>query len=348
MNKIRAQTGKILLLVAIMAAIFFTQRVAQLLGSGRNPSQTNAVGKNEVAPSALRNFENRCQAAGVIVCEGFDDRAGIARATYPGSGAMPANDGRTYPTQDTHITASGRGSLRFDIPTPSGTSNPDGYWRQLTQASLRAGPATAQLFAQDSTFFVQFRQRMTSAFIANTWGGNTWFKQVIIAVDNSTCGNQELTTINAYSKGFPEMYSQCGQDPFQVDIGNFDYLLEQGDTPTSGYNCHYHAEKNRRSSCFRYLPDIWITYYYKIQIGHWGQANSTIQAWVAVNGQPYKQWINMTSHKLNVDGGSVSPGYNAIYLAPYWTGGYSGASGPATTWYDELIVSTQPIAAPNN
>lgn len=309
---------------------------------------TVTVSNSGTTSSALQDFQTRCAQSGVIVCQGFDDPAGIPHAVWPGSGALPANNGTSYPTQDTSITASGQGSLRFDIPTPSGSSNPDGYWRQLTQASLSADATTAQLFGQNSTFYVQFRQRMSAAYISNTWGGSTYFKQDIIAVDSSTCGQQELTTVNGWNRGFPQMYSACGQDPFQPAVGTSDYLLEQGDTSSSGYNCHYQTANNTSTSCFMYPADTWVTYYYKVQIGSWGQANSTIQAWVSVGGQPYKEWINMPNHTLNLDGGTIAPGYNAVYLTPYWTNGYSGASGPATTWYDELIISTQPIAAPNN
>jgi len=295
----------------------------------------------------LLDFQTRCAQSGVIVCQGFDVPAGIPHSSGTNSGALAANNGTSYPTQDMSIVASGAGSLRFDIPTPSGSSNPDGYWRQLTQADLTAGPGTAQLFGQNSTFYVQYRQRMTSAYITNTWGGATWFKQSIIATDNSTCGQQEITTVNAYSAGHPEMYSACGADPFQDTVGSTIYL-EQGDVKyTVGYNCIYNSGSG---NCFHYQPDAWMTFTYKVHIGTWGQANSSIEAWATVNGQPYSghQFINMQNHVLNQDGGSVPNGYNAVYLTPYWTGNYSGASGPATTWYDELIISTQPIASPNN
>ncbi len=303
--------------------------------------------------SALQDFQNRCAAAGVIVCQGFDDAGGIPKANSTGSGssgAESADDGTTFPTQDTSITASGAGSLRFDIPVPSGSPNPDGYWRQLTQSSLTAGPATAQLFGQNSTFYLQFRQRMTAAYITNTWGGGTNWKQDIIAVDNSSCGAQEITTVNINNEGFPETYSDCGAEAFIVDLANGDYLLEQGDTSTTGYNCHYQAPLVAPSNCFLYKPNVWMTFYYKIQVGTWGSTNSTIQAWATVNGQGYAghEWVNMPNQVLNQDGGSVANGFNTVYLVPYWTGGYTGASGPATTWYDELIISTQPIAAPNN
>lgn len=329
-----------------------TAKASDAAGNIGNATAVTVTVSNSVS-SALQDFQNRCAAPGVIVCQGFDDPAGIPRAQNVGSGssgAEPANDGVTFPTQDTSIAASGAGSVRFDIPVPSGPANPDGYWRQLMQSDLAAGPSTAQLFGQNSTFYVQFRQRMTLAYITNTWGGGTNWKQDIIAVDNSSCGAQEITTVNINNKGFPEMYSDCGALAFIVDLGSGDFLLEQGDTSSTGYNCHYQAPLVAPSNCFLYQPDVWMTFTYKIQVGTWGSPNSTIQAWATVNGQGYTghEWTNMSNQTLNQDGGSVANGFNTVYLVPYWTGGYTGASGPATTWYDELIVSSQPIAAPNN
>lgn len=74
--------------------------------------------------------------------------------------------------------------------------------------------------------------------------------------------------------------------------------------------------------------------------------NTTFQAWATTGGQAFAthQWLNMTAQAVTMD----EAGYDMVTLLPYWTGGYTGASGPATTWYDELIVSSQPIAAPNN
>jgi len=328
---------------------------------GNAVAVTVTVSNSGSTSSALQDFQNRCAAAGVIVCEGFDEPTGIPLAQNVGSGssgAAVADDGTTVPTQDTSIVASGSGSLRFDIPVPSGAPNPDGYWRQLFQSSLTAGPTTATLFGQNSTFYVQFRQRMSPAYITNTWGGGTNWKQAIIAVDNSSCGAQEITTVNGNSTGFPQAYSDCGADGFIMSLANGDYLLEQGDViggtqigSGAGYNCYYSEQHNPPpTQCFLYQPNVWMTFTYKVQVGTWGQPNSTIQAWATVNGQGYAghEWLNMQNHVLNQDGGSVAAGFNTVYLTPYWTGGYSGASGPATTWYDELIVSSQPIAAPNN
>jgi hypothetical protein len=179
-------------------------------------------------------------------------------------------------------------------------------------------------------------------------GGTTYWKQEIFSNDQSTCGNEELTTVNDNDNGYPVMYSQCGQDIFQTSIGNGDYLNEQGSSSTTGYNCHYQAANNVAGSCFMYPANTWVTFYYKVTIGQWGQPNSAVQAWVAVNGQTYQEWVDMPNHTLNQDPGL--PGYDMVTLLPYMTSrnGTISAGPTAYTWYDELIVSTQPIGAPNN
>ena len=103
------------------------------------------------------------------------------------------------------------------------------------------------------------------------------------------------------------MYSSCGADVFEVDIGSGDFLLEQTAPGASGYNCHYSTFQQQPYACDTYVPDTWITYYYKVSIGTWSQPNSTIQAWTSVNGEPYTQWIYLPNHTLtqnNLNDGS--------------------------------------------
>jgi hypothetical protein len=302
--------------------------------------------------SALQDFQTRCAQPGVIVCQGFDDPAVFAPAIWPASGVY-VGVSAAYAAYDPAVSTSGSGSLRFTTPSLAGP-NDSGSWRQLFTSNLASGPSGATMFSANSTFYVQYRQRFSPEYLTNVWpangGGTTWWKQQIISNDSSTCGQVELTTVNEYNRGFPQMYSQCGADNFDIPVGSSDYLLEQGDTSTTGYNCHYQSANNGPNSCFNYPSDTWVTFYYKISIGNWGQPNSTIQAWVAVGGQPYKEWINMTNHVLNEDQGAAGKDYDMITLAPYMTQRNSAISaGPiAYTWYDELIVSSQPIAAPNN
>jgi len=326
-----------------------TAQARDAAGNIGNAVAVNVTVTNSTS-TALQDFQTRCAQAGVVVCQGFDDPAVFKPAVWPASGLYPAGDGTFQGVQDTTIAASGAGSLKFTVPS-MGPANSSGYWRQLFQSSLAAGPTTATRFDQNSTFYLQFRQRFSIEYLTNIYpvngGGTTFWKQEIMSNDVSTCSNVELTTVNWELRRYPTMYSQCGADGFVESLPNFDYLEEQGSSPTTGYNCHYQAANNTATSCFTYPADTWVTFYYKVALGTWGTPTSTIQAWVSVGGGPYAEWVNMTNHTLYAD---ASGTYDMVTLLTYMTNRNASVSaGPtAYTWYDELIVSGQPIAAPNN
>jgi len=318
---------------------------------------TVTVSNTGVTP-AMQDFEARCSAAGVIVCQGFDDPSVLTPPTWPASGLYPGDTNDTsLVSLDSTIAVSGS-SLKFTIPGLA-SADPAGYWRQLFNGTLTNGPTEAHVFGQNSTFYVQFRQRFDPNFLNNEataqgnaagTGGTTW-KQSILSNDTATCANEEMTLVN-HPTGlplpeYPVMYSQCGQDNFQIALPNYDYLNEQGANTTDiSYNCHYQAVNNVTGSCFNYPSDTWITFYIEANIGTWGEPNSSVQAWVALPGQPFVQFVNITNHTLLQDTGS--PGYDMVTLIPYWSfRDPTISAGPTSyTWYDELIVSAQPIALP--
>jgi hypothetical protein len=294
-----------------------------------NTAASSAVAVSVSNPSSGtgKSFQQRCAAPGVIKCVGFDTLSDITPfLAADGNGVIQGS-------LDPAVSASGGGSLKFVIPPASG-ANTSGNWHDTLGAS----------FAPGSTFFVQFRQRFSPEFINTKYNGNGW-KQVIFHMDGKTCASIEITTQNTWQHGFPEMYTDCGGRGFVTDLGNGDSLLEQGDTATSGYNCHYQNQNS--ASCAYYQPNQWMTFYYEVKVGNWGQPNSTIKAWVAYEGGPLKEFINMQNYRLDFNSG---PGdvYNHITLIPYNTSKPSTQVNPvAYTWYDELIVSTQPVPAPN-
>jgi len=328
-----------------------TAQARDAAGNVGNAVAVNVTVSNTTS-TALQDFQTRCAQTGVIVCQGFDDPTVFTPAKWPASGLYPDANGTIQGTMDTTIAASGAGSLKFTVPSLA-SANSSGYWRQLFTSNLSAGPTGATMFGQNSTFYLQFRQRFSIEYLTNNWltssGSKTFWKQEIMSNDNSTCGNIELTTVNWNQRRYPTMYSQCGADGFVVNLNNGDYLEEQGDTSTTGYNCHYQTANNTATSCATYPADTWVTFYYKVSIGTWGQPNSTIQAWVSVGGGPYTEFVNMTNHALYEDA-TAGADYDMVTLLTYMTGRSSTISaGPtAYTWYDELIVSTQPVAPPNN
>jgi hypothetical protein len=237
--------------------------------------------------------------------------------------------------------------LRFTLPPPPTVgANISGSWSPVSNDAL------GRLFGQNSTFYVQFRQRFSNDMLHNTWD-SSW-KTAIFHFNQQTCGSIELTTNNRYLSNLVNMYTDCGGRGMFTMLDGHTYtpdpplLLQQGD-----YNCQYAAETP--STCFYFVPNEWLTFYYKIHVGTWDQPNSSIEAWVAREGGVYKKFINVQNFALscNTDPCSQTPGsaqgYNNITFTPYMTAlsPTSGLPGVTSyTWYDELIVSTQPIPAP--
>jgi hypothetical protein len=297
------------------------------------------------AATAEEDFASRCNAAGVVKCIGFDNTtADIVRGQN-----LHADGAGTYRAGlDTAQKTSGGGSLRFDLPPPPHAGgNIAGSWSPISNNAL------GRMFGQNSTFYVQFRQRLSPEMIDNTW--NSSWKTALFHMNQQTCGGIELTTHNRGMTGLANMYSNCGSTHMYTKLDNSSYtestplLLQSGD-----YKCEYSKETS--ATCFYFVPNEWVTFYYKIHVGTWDRPESSIEAWIAREGSTtYKKFINVHNMPLscNTDPCSQSPGsgqgYNNITFTPYMTSlsSNSGRAGvTARIWFDELVVSTQPIAAP--
>jgi hypothetical protein len=299
---------------------------AALHDLGSSPTEAQHSASGDTSSQESQDYETRCHAPGVLVCQGFDSPDKIHPARYPGTGLYPAWDGSFRGTIDTGVKASGAGSLRFEVPSHS-AANTSGYWRQ----------PFGRNFGEEATFYVQFRQRFSEEMLKNDWGGTTW-KQVIFHNDGQTCTDLGIVTVQYYDSGFPIMYTECGARMVATNNGKPPYLLQQGD-----YNCWY--RRYNAKDCFLYPANEWVTFYFKVSVGHWGRPDSSINAWVARDGQRYRQWIKIPDFMLQ----NAHPGrdYDSLTLLTYMTGKSTSVEHPtAYTWFDELIVSSQPIAEP--
>src|SRR5216684_240786 len=118
--------------------------------------QVSASKNQEPAEQQPQDFDARCHAPGVLVCQGFDSPLITITAKWPAPGLYPAWDGTVRGTFDRAQKASGEGSLRFEIPSHS-SANAAGYWRQ----------PFGRNFGQGSTFYVQFRERFSPEMLTN-------------------------------------------------------------------------------------------------------------------------------------------------------------------------------------
>jgi len=331
MNRI----GEATVFLFVLLALVLTVARGRVQGTGTakwlSLPPVNALASSsakQASPSEVQpqDFRTRCQSPAVLVCQGFDSAAiGIA-AKWPASGLYPAGDNLLHGAFTSSPRASGEGSLRFEILTHTG-ANAAGFWRQYIGRS----------FGEGTTFYVQFRQRFSEEMLKNNWGDTTW-KQVIFHNRASTCSDVELTTAQYYNTGIPYMYTDCGSRHLTTNNSNPPYKFHQGD-----YNCWY-GHLNTKD-CFFYPANQWVTFYYQVSIGHWGKPDSSINAWVGLDGKPLKQWIKMPNFVLRND----HPGqdYDCVTLLTYMTNKDPGRDLPtAYTWYDDLIVSTEPIAPP--
>ncbi len=316
---------------------------------GSGPEHTDGSTPSD-SGSGTADFASRCAAPGVLVCEGFDDTTDFVKSDDEGL-RLPWAGNALLGFQDTVIKASGESALRFDI-------------HGRTQADVAGSfvKSFGRSFGENSTFYVQFQQRFDANMLAIDWNGlmgTSWKQAVFYGAAGGTCQQVELATGNyRYGAGHPMMYSACGDIGMDTNLTRSSWvcptctpkLVQQGASDTDGYNCPYGTFADGTGNgvgCFRYPADTFVTFYYKVHIGDWGQPNSAVMAWVALGGQSYKQWINVPNVSLHNDYTSQNNDYSKIMLTPYMTEKNSSVDHPtAHTWYDELIVSTQPIAAP--
>lgn len=329
-----------------------------------------------VAQTADADFAARCATAGVIWCVGFDSQAdvnAIGQVRYPAMTgadslaedpkAYPANigpNGLRYPAVDTSQAASGAGSLRLTAnATPS--ENQSGGW-YLGSAGKTPWPKT---FGAGTKFYVQWRQRYDYAYTNQVdWNavGGDGVKQIILWRNESSCSDLQVVIVDSAKRGYPQGYSNCGGNAFyqcpagksgdncstwNTDYapvsGHPQYLYQYGPLATD-FRCMRNAESPETCGYWRDHHDTWWTYYLEIEVGAPGVEASRVKAWLSRgNGEPLRQFIDFGPFPWNYNSGRV---FENLLFTLYKTSKNSGNHPVATSWYDELIISSKPIPAP--
>ena len=297
------------------------------------------------------DFQARCAAPGVMVCRGWDNASDFTppvNSTGNETGVHPAGPGSggtgyQYIVQDTTSKVSGNGSLKLIIP-PSGTpgfsfnDTPSGYW-----ADNFTG------IGQNQTLYVQYRFMVDSNMLNFNWAtvsDEGWKISDLFAT--TSCGEEEITMENTYQTNVFTGYTHCGS-PALYDYSNpQDPLLEQGD-----YVCHYqttYPSYQQDPGCFSFVPNTWITVYMVLQFGTWGQPNTHITMYAsdpAAGRTTLKRFIDLPNFTISNSTDVPGAPFSHIYLENYLSGAHGGATEPGgNMWFDELIISSQPIAAP--
>ncbi|MGC1484319.1 MAG: hypothetical protein WA789_11040 [Candidatus Acidiferrum sp.] len=289
-----------------------------------------------------QDFQARCKSEGVLKCVGWDNPSDFSPVGDGyADGLYPAADGTFQGHMDTSIKTSGVGSLRFTV-RPKVVPNATGYWR------ANFGPLDHLIgFGPHSTLYLQFRLRLSPEMLRFKWDtvSDTGWK-VFIAygpIPGPSCTGAQFVQENTYQTNVATAYTSCGTPPLYSNNGNPPMLIEQGD-----YNCSYKHEGGYSSNhnCFTYPANTWVTEYWVVDIGDFGKPNTHFTAYIAAEGQPFKRFIDLPNFKFD-SGAEAGDALQTILLQPYLSGASGTKNNPtAYVWFDELIVSTRPIATP--
>ncbi len=332
-----------------------------------------ATASNSLAGDS--GFRARCSAPGVIKCIGFDSTADITGRLGIDKVSGIDIGGDSVPVIGNTVFASGGGSLKFTIPANSGANSGGSYYTNFSD------DLSAQ-FDSGQEFYIQWRQRFSPEFITTNYAGGGGWKQAIVGEGDrpgarfvNSCTTLEITTQNTVHREFAQMYHSCGvkdqqYEPLSEPVPPFDFLLQNG---VRNPGCLYSLWRDGLQTvppCVGYKANQWMTFQLHVKIGTWYRNNgvykhdSTIQLWVAEEGQPSVLVIDyspkdpacaaiqtsqpacQTGYDLVNDNIGVAK-YGKIWLLPYNTGKNMSVTYPtAFTWYDELIISRQRIPDP--
>ena len=327
-------------------------------------------GAPQPPPPGAQDFPTRCAQPGVLRCVGFDSASDIAGGIGANSGTAP---GTATPTLDATLNASGGtgSSLKFVIPANSAANSSGYFWINFSDDLLTQ-------FGENSEFYIQWRQRFSPEFISTVYAGGGGWKQAIIGEgdnpgctpsnsltkDNggfcaSSCTQLEVVTQNTYHRGIAQMYHSCGvkdghYEPLDVTTSDRNIHVQYA-TP-SLTNCIYPGPYTT-ANCIPYQANQWMTFQVHVKVGTWYKNDlvyhydSAIHLWIAEQGQASRLAMERdpaigTGYDLVNLSPSISQ-YGKVWLLPYNSGKDSTVTNPvAYTWYDELIISRNPIADP--
>ena len=311
-------------------------------------------------------FAERCAQPGVVKCVGFDSAADFSTGSGGTDGAYGSNSGIIPPsgttdytraTMDTAVKASGNGSLKFTIPSNSGSDTSGTYFTNFSSD-------LSVQFGENSEFYIQWRQRFSPEFISTQYTGGGGWKQIIIGSGDqpnktySSCTSLETVVQNNYQKGFPKMYNSCtgsaSHGPYDNFFERIRRLRFQAAERRGGALLPVLAEPSSYfapvGNCFGYVPNEWITFQVRIKTGpRVGDefTNSYVTLWAAREGKASELVVDWGPYNLSAGSLAENQRFGKVWLLPYNTGKSAAQAHPtAYTWYDELVISRNKIADP--
>ena len=313
--------------------------------------------------SADSQLGRKCVRQGVVNCFGFDDAAAL-HYTWPagtacdyalkgkknyrfgnrrqgrGNTVAVVQDGKcVFPEIDPTVTHSGTGSLRITIPSHS-YADSGGHFTEVFGRKRDGDPDGTYIgpgSPNGNVLYFQFYERFDENFLSTNFrcaeGACGGWKQVIWygnPPNGRSSSSLEVTINNGWQRGVPQMYGQAGSDYYGIQDAR---------------GCTYKADARTGGDyteppCIRYKANQWMEFTGRIEIsGGSNQPTSHVQLWI--DGEPA---IDYKQAKIDWSGAS-GEGFGQFLLSPYQTNKDASQAHPAGhVWYDDLIISTQPIA----
>lgn len=309
-----------------------------------------------------QSFQTLCSASGVLKCVGFDSASDISGGVTSVSGLLPGD--KNSPTIDTTHASSGAGSLMFTIPVNADAGSSGAYFTNFSNdLSAQFGP--------NSDFYIQWQQMFSSNFLSYTDSGDGW-KQWIVGTGDQpgppvtnyyTCSDLTIVMENTLYHGLSQMYDGCNSsstshsqfDYFYQPYGASDKKLQNGMVSPYCLNSQHPNYFPPSGNCFGYFANEWMTFEIHVKVGPRGAAgvpgggandefvNSYVQLWIARAGQAPQLAVNWGPYNLTAGSPASNEKFGKVFLLPYNTSKQASNSSAMFTWYDSLIISSQPI-----
>ena len=307
-------------------------------------------------PNALTDWITRSTASGVTAAVRFGgSNANVNAYRHGNSGS--AEPGVTWNSTGGII---GDGCLRINDPA-SEPYGPYRAWRiplNLTWNQYQQG------FGVGVPFYVQYRCRISPNGLVASNGGEGRKFSIISGVNPADMNSSQASVMgeivmqNQYYQGIPQWYRQEGS--YAAFTYNYSWLGDQYSyTPQNAVDHGSGTPRDRycistggaSPGCWFFRENEWFTAYFEITIQSptgVGGVGNRIRVSMARQGETsYTTLLDVATTYCNFNGldPEILNGHNGLWLT---TSDTNRINAPYDTWqdYDQIIVSTQPIACP--
>lgn len=264
---------------------------------------------------------------------------------------------------DTSTKIGSGGSLRLDLSAGANDAQLTGHWNKT------ASPWTfGRGYGEGDTLYLQYRSRITTTMNTNLNEWDSTWKQLIINMNNSTCGALDLVLTHPEPSTIytncssPHMYTNS-TSPLWDETGDNSHLYQQQDWdiesggPSWGHKSHGYFINRGQSvadpnALWTQKPNKWTTINLTVRIGtlydnRSGQvSDSDVILDIQEEGEAF--WTRVVACRIALENNSShSDVLNNLQLTAFMTGLTTGASQDASVWYDQLLISPSPIALPS-